>query len=77
MPGDSQEICNLETRKFYQGDLSLYVDFKHPGGWSRKNIRTFFTHEMNKHPVVGRIIRRMPPAFSSDHAPFFKTPWME
>jgi hypothetical protein len=61
----------LETRKFYEGDLSLYTDFAHPRGWDRKAVRTFLETEFKRHPAVSAILKREPPVFTSNHAPFF------
>lgn len=62
---------DLETRDFYEGDLSLYQDFKHPRGWNRQRVRAFLDREFRRHPAVAPILRRDPPVFTSNHAPFF------
>lgn len=41
MPIKSEEAHKLSTSLFYEGDLSLYCNFKHPCGWSRDNVRYF------------------------------------
>jgi hypothetical protein len=56
---------------FYEGDLSLYTGFKHPRGWDRKAVRRFLDSEFRKHPSVSAILKRDPPMFTSNHAPFF------
>ncbi|MBA4371696.1 MAG: radical SAM protein [Thermodesulfovibrio sp.] len=61
----------FETRRFYDGDLSLYTDFSHPEGWGRKQVRHFLDNEFRKHPVVTRIQKKDPVVFTSNHAPFF------
>ena len=61
----------LETRDFYEGDLSLYRDFSHPRGWNRQQVRAFLDREFRRHPAVAPILRRDPPVFTSNHAPFF------
>jgi len=61
----------LDTRSFYEGDLSLYADFSHPEGWQRPRVRAFLDREFRRHPVVSPILRRDPPVFTSNHAPFF------
>jgi hypothetical protein len=71
MPACSAEALGLETRKFYEGDLSLYTDFAHPRGWDRKAVRTFLETEFKRHPAVSAILKREPPVFTSNHAPFF------
>jgi radical SAM superfamily enzyme YgiQ (UPF0313 family) len=61
----------LETRGFYEGDLSLYTDFTHPYGWDRRHVRLFLENEFKRHPAVSAIIKNDPPIFTSNHAPFF------
>ena len=41
LPVNSEEAELLDTDQFYEGDLSLYTDFKHPKSWGRKEIRQF------------------------------------
>ncbi len=71
MPVCGPEISEFETSIFYEGDLSLYTDFRHPEGWDRKNVRLFLDNEFKKHPAVSAILRRDPPIFTSNHAPLF------
>jgi len=71
MPVADQELAGVDPRDFYEGDLSLYVDFDHPGGWSRKKVRQFLDKEFKRHPAIASILRRTPPVFTSNHAPFF------
>ncbi len=71
LPRDDQESSLYETKDFYQGDLSLYVNFDHPKGWHRKESRQFLDKEFKRHPAVAAILRRTPPIFTSNHAPFF------
>jgi Radical SAM superfamily len=61
----------IETRSFYDGDLSLYTDFIHPAGWDRKRVRLFLDNEFRRHPAVSAILKNNPPVFTSNHAPFF------
>ena len=61
----------IERRDFYEGDLSVYTDFTHPRGWSRKSVRTFLKNEFRRHPAVSAILKNDPPFFTSNHAPFF------
>ena len=71
MPLNSPDAAGLAISDFYQGDLSLYTDFKHPRGFGRKEIRQFLDREFRRHPAIIPIIQRDPPFFSSNHAPFF------
>jgi len=71
LPVNSEEGKGLETGEFYEGDLSLYRDFRHPGGWTRKRVRAFLDKEFKRHPAIAPIVRRDPPIFTSNHAPFF------
>jgi hypothetical protein len=61
----------LDTGAFYEGDLSLYRPFAHPQGWNRGEVRRFLEREFKRHPAVAAILRRDPPIFTSNHAPFF------
>jgi len=61
----------LETGDFYEGDLSLYRSFMHPIGWDRHLVREFLNREFRRHPAIAPIVRRNPPIFTSNHAPFF------
>lgn len=71
MPLGGPGTEEFETRRFYEGDLSLYTDFRHPHGWGRRQVRDFLEHEFRRHPAVSAILRRDPPFFTSNHAPFF------
>ncbi len=71
MPICSPEADTLEVKNFFEGDLSLYTDFVHPHGWHRQAIRQFLDREFKRHPAVAPILRRDPPHFTSNHAPFF------
>ncbi len=73
LPIHGPDILEIDTRDFYSGDLSFYRDFKHPGGWSRGRVRNFLEKTFKKHPQIAPIIRRNPPVFTSNHAPFFTT----
>ncbi|RPJ33541.1 MAG: radical SAM protein, partial [Deltaproteobacteria bacterium] len=66
-------FSNLRTEQFSEGDLSLYTGFTHPSGWNRGEVRQFLDKEFKRHPAVAEIIRRDPPIFTSNHAPFFRT----
>lgn len=71
MPLGSPEANQLPVRGFSEGDLSLYTDFVHPRGWDRKAVRRFLDQEFKRQPEIGAILRREPPMFTSNHAPFF------
>ena len=71
MPVGGAEAQEYKTRSFYDGDLSLYTDFTHPEGWDRKQVRQFIEHEFKRHPAVSAILKKEPPFFTSNHAPFF------
>jgi radical SAM superfamily enzyme YgiQ (UPF0313 family) len=71
MPIDGPEAPRMETKTFYEGDLSLYMNFDHPKGWNRQLIRQFLDKGFKRHPAVASILRRDPPTFTSNHAPFF------
>jgi len=68
---DGPDVLKFKTKPFYEGDLSLYVDFEHPKGWSRKLVRQFLDKELKRHPAIAPILRRDPPVFTSNHAPLF------
>ena len=71
LPVFAAPSLKLETRDFYEGDLSLYTDFSHPMGWNRQQVRMFLDREFRRHPAIAPILRRDPPVFTSNHAPFF------
>jgi hypothetical protein len=71
LPVYSPDSRNMETEDFYEGDLSLYRQFRHPLGWQRKKVRQFLDQELKRHPAIAPILRRNPPFFTSNHAPFF------
>jgi radical SAM superfamily enzyme YgiQ (UPF0313 family) len=71
MPLFGDEVVEYETELFYEGDLSLYTSFRHPAGWNRGEVRRFLRQEFTRSPEVAAIIRRDPPQFTSNHAPFF------
>jgi hypothetical protein len=71
MPVSMGNAPEVETREFYEGDLSLYTDFIHPAGWDRKRVRMFIENTFKKHPAVSAILKNDPPVFTSNHAPFF------
>ena len=71
MPAHSVESEQFASKDFYEGDLSLYREFVHPRGWDRSVVRQFLDKKFKRHPAVAAILRRDPPFFTSNHAPFF------
>jgi radical SAM family protein len=71
LPVASAEVPRLETRAFYDGDLSLYREFAHPRGWNRDVVRAFVADEFDAEPAIKAILGRNPPVFTSNHAPLF------
>lgn len=71
MPNYSSEVEHVTTETFYEGDLSLYTGFDHPKAWNRPFVRQFLDKEFKRHPAIAPILRRDPPVFTSNHAPFF------
>jgi len=71
LPALSIEAKELVTHDFYEGDLSLYSDFRHPRGWQRASVRHFLERQFKKNPLIAPLIKRTPPFFTSNHAPFF------
>ncbi|MBA4397947.1 MAG: radical SAM protein [Syntrophus sp. (in: bacteria)] len=73
LPAFGADTEKLETGDFYEGDLSLYRTFSHPYGWDRPKVRQFLGRVFKRHPAVSAILKRDPPFFTSNHAPFFGT----
>ena len=71
MPVHGPETEESATPIQYDGDLSLYTGFVHPRGWDRGSVRHFLDREFKRNPTVAAILRRDPPIFTSNHAPFF------
>ncbi len=71
LPAYGPEVDGLDTSSFYDGDLSLYRNFDHPAGWDRQKVRRFLDREFKSHPAIAPIVKRDPPFFTSNHAPFF------
>ncbi len=70
LPAGSPECDQLNTSEFYPGDLSFYREFIHPRGWNRDHVRRFLAEEFFRHDAIRAIIKRDPPYFTSNHAPF-------
>lgn len=68
MPLHGDEAAEYGIQPFYEGDLSLYTAFQHPGDWDRKQVRRFLEGEFKRHPAIAAIVRNDPPYFSSNHA---------
>ena len=75
MPLCGEQAGAYGTERFYEGDLSLYTGFNHPGGWDRKLVRLFLENEFKRHRAVSGILKHDPPLFTSNHAAFFAFPW--
>ncbi|WP_462269994.1 B12-binding domain-containing radical SAM protein [Desulfobacter sp.] len=71
LPKFSEDAEGLVTHEFYHGDLSLYLNFEHPRGWTRRNVKSFIDKEFKKQLGVGSRFRKNPAFFSSNHAMFF------
>lgn len=71
LPAYGPDAEKLDTEYFYEGDLSLYRSFSHPKGWHRSQVRQFLDKECKRNPAVASILRKNPPVFTSNHAPFF------
>ncbi len=71
LPRAAPEARGLVTRPFSPGDLGLYLEFEHPRGWNRREVRRFLDTEFRRDPAIAPVLRRDPPAFTSSHAPFF------
>jgi radical SAM superfamily enzyme YgiQ (UPF0313 family) len=69
LPAHSEESKALDTVEFYQGDLSLYREFKHPKGWNRNKVKWFLEKEFKRKPTIRTILQNDPPFFTSNHAP--------
>jgi hypothetical protein len=71
LPKFSEDADGLETREFYHGDLSLYLNFDHPMGWERRKVKNFLDKTFKKELAIGSEFRKNPAYFSSNHAMFF------
>lgn len=71
LPTYGPDTQKLQTGDFYEGNLSLYRSFLHPKGWDRRLVKEFLDKSFRKHRAIAPIIRRTPPIFTSNHAPFF------
>lgn len=77
LPKFSEDAQGLETKEFYHGDLSLYLNFTHPEGWDRKQVKRFLDKEFKRAISYQNgdaempVVRKNPAFFSSNHAAFF------
>ncbi len=71
LPVCSQETALLEISDFYDGDLSIYRNFNHPANWNRREVRQFLDSTFKRSQTVAAILKKDPPFFTSNHAPFF------
>lgn len=71
MPVGMSASAEIDKSSFYDADLSLYTDFAHPAGWNRRSVRNFLQNEFKRHRATSSIIKKDPPFFTSNHAPFF------
>ena len=53
-------------------DLTLYSGFVADATWDRRAARRFLEREFARHPQIAPILRRTPPVFGANHAPFFQ-----
>ncbi len=72
LPICSDATTSLPVTDFYTGDLSIYRSFTHPLGWNRMEIRRYLDTVFKRSPKIAEIIRKDPPFFTSNHAPFMK-----
>lgn len=63
---------SLPITDFYTGDLSIYRSFTHPLGWNRAEIRRYLHTVFKRSPKIAEILRKDPPIFTSNHAPFMQ-----
>ncbi|MBN1896078.1 radical SAM protein [bacterium] len=71
LPRFSAAAEGLKIKPFYEGDLSFYADFEHPREWKRALVRRFLSRTFSRHPAIRNILKKTPPHFTSNHAPFF------
>ena len=71
LPAFGPQVDALDTAPLDSGDLFLYRRFQHPANWNRQHIRRFLDNKFKRHEAIAPIIRRDPPVFTSNHAPFF------
>lgn len=72
LPICSVETSSLEISSFYEGDLSIYRNFIHPQRWNRREVRHFLDTIFKRSPAAAAILKKDPPFFTSNHAPFLQ-----
>ncbi len=72
LPVCSEATSTLAVTDFYDGDLSIYRNFTHPLGWNRAEVRRYLAGTFKRSPRIAEILRKDPPFFTSNHAPFMK-----
>ncbi len=72
LPRFSEDAKTLLTNPFSIGDLSLYLDFKHPLEWDRRKVRLFLEKKFKKELSIVKILKNDPPFFTSNHAMFIE-----
>ncbi len=72
LPVCSEVSASLAVNDFYSGDLSIYSNFSHPLDWNRAEIRRYLDTVFKKSPKIAAILRKDPPIFTSNHAPFMR-----
>jgi hypothetical protein len=71
LPAFGCQAAEWDATPFDVEDLSLYRRFTHPAGWHRQKIRRFLDTKFRRHKAIAAILRKDPPVFTSNHAPFF------
>jgi hypothetical protein len=73
LPVGSPAEEDLELLPLEEGpaDLGLYSGFRSREGWDRRAARHFLEREFAREPCVAALLRRTPPIFGANHAPFF------
>lgn len=72
LPIGSAANGSLQVTDFYTGNLSIYRNFNHPLGWDRAEVRRYLHTTFKRSPKIAEILRKDPPIFTSNHAPFMK-----
>jgi Radical SAM superfamily len=72
LPIGSAANGSLQVTDFYTGNLSIYRNFHHPLGWDRAEVRRYLHTTFKRSPKIAEILRKDPPIFTSNHAPFMK-----
>ena len=73
LPICSEATATLPVTDLYNGDLSIYRSFTHPLGWNRAEVRRYLDTVFKRSPKIAAILRKDPPIFTSNHAPFMSS----